>query len=67
MGALYFEIFPEKEKKYMNDLEEQNAIYKQEFDDHVYKLEEEIRISIKKLSKAELQKELLAYKLDELH
>lgn len=66
MIALYLAIFPEKEKEWMDYIEEQNSMYEEEeYDDEYYDGYEEEEQYIKlDENKEELKKEIIKYVLN---
>lgn len=67
MVALYLEIFPEKEAQMMEYIEEQNRLYEQECELRLERRKAEIAEYVMRLSKAELQKQLIQRMTAELY
>ena len=67
MVALDLGIFPEKEQQMMDDIEEQNQLYEQEYELEMQEREEAIREYVMKLSKAELREMLIDRMISDLY
>ncbi len=67
MVELNLGIFSEKEQQMMDDIEEQNQMYEQEYEQEMKKREEEIRKYVMGLSKAELREKLIQRMINDLH
>lgn len=67
MVALYLGIFPEREQQMMDYIEEQNRLYKEEYEQEMLDQEEMIVEYVMSLSKTELREQLIQRMIDDLY
>lgn len=66
MVAMYFDIFPEKEKEMEEYIENEQRKYEQELEDEKERRRNEIIQYVKTLSKSELQQKLISYLIGDM-
>ena len=66
MVAMYFDIFPEKEKEMEEYIENEQRKYEQELEEEKDRRRNEIIQYVKTLSKSELQQKLISYLISDM-